>query len=113
VELRYLERLADALTLALAVAACLYVVGPGGIVQSDGIGGLVVSVIPVVLAGAPLGTSKESKRQAIRVVAGIALFVFVVLGSMSIGLFYSPSVSTMVLAVVAAYLRPRWQLQTK
>ncbi len=74
------------------------------LVGNEGAGVLVVLVIPLLVVGAPLLLRGSSKvRVARQVVVGL-LVVMVVLGALSIGVFFLP---TLVLMIISVLTTPR------
>lgn len=70
------------------------------LVGNEGAGVLVVLVIPLLVVGAPLLLRRPSGvRVARQVVVGL-LSVMVVLGALSIGVFFLPALALMVISVL-------------
>jgi hypothetical protein len=71
---------------------------------SQGSSILIPILIPVLLAALPLAGRDPKSRQAYGILSAALLGVFILLGSMSIGMFYVPTL----LALIAALLLDRW-----
>lgn len=67
---------------------------------------MIAFAIPLLLVAAPLLTNKPTSRKIATLLCGILLLGFVVLGSMSIGLFYLPSAFALLISAAAARASP-------
>ena len=74
---------------------------PGVIVSNEGPGVLIVVAIPVLLVALPLLLRGAQASYRSRVVIAVVLGVFVVLGVLSIGLFFVPTLIAMIVSISA------------
>lgn len=79
---------------------------PTTLFEEEGGRAVALAGFPVLVAAIPvIGERFRPGSRALRIVAAVALWLFVVLGLASIGWFYAPSTIAMTLAAVAR--RPR------
>jgi hypothetical protein len=77
------------------------------LLEANGPGVLVPMLIPVVLTALPLLRFVSATRRRLEVISAMLLLVFVVVGALSIGLFYAPSAMAMLIAAaLAASVQP-------
>lgn len=73
--------------------------GRSSLLSDEGAGLLVVLVIPVVCVGLPLLLRSPRRARAARQVVVGLLAVMVVLGALSIGIFFAPTLIAMIVSV--------------
>ena len=71
------------------------------LIQSEGWFALVITAIPVVIAGAALAFSHSRVRRPALAVAAVILCLFALVSAASIGLLYIPSALLMIAAALA------------
>jgi hypothetical protein len=77
-------------------------IGRTTLLQEEGAWIVLLAAFPVVLAAIPMiGERLRPGSRALRVVAAVALWLFVVLGLASIGWFFAPSAIAMTVAALA------------
>lgn len=70
------------------------------LLEHEGASVLIPLAVPVAIAALGLAADRSRRPRTLRTVAAGLLVVFVLLGAMSIGLFYLPSAVAMVVAAV-------------
>lgn len=74
--------------------------GRSSLLENQGSAVIIPLLIPVLLAALPLARLPAARKTTVCVVSAVLLSCFVVVGRLSIGMFYAPSAALMVIAAV-------------
>lgn len=77
------------------------------LLEVDGPGVLVPLLIPVILSALPLVRLASASRRCLAVISAVLLLGFVVVGVLSVGLFYAPSAMAMLVAAALSIVGRR------